>query len=195
MDKNFNKFFKKKLDESFVVKKRLDNKEFKKKIFQSINIISNSLQVGGKILLCGNGGSAADAQHLAAEFLVRLRPYVNRKAIPAIALAMDTSTITACANDYSFKYLFSRNLEAIGNSKDILIVISTSGNSENILEVLKTARKKNIFSISMLGNKGGKAKYLADLNLIIPSKVTARIQESHIFLGHVIFEAVENLLI
>lgn len=195
MNKNFNQFFKKKLEESFLVKRRLDNQEFKKKILQSVNIIKSSLLAGGKILLCGNGGSAADAQHLAAEFLVRLRPHVNRRAIPAIALAMDTSTITACANDYSFKYLFSRNLEAIGNSNDVLIVISTSGNSKNILEVLKIARKKNIFSIAMLGNNGGKAKNLSDLNLIIPSKVTARIQECHIFLGHVIFEAVENLLI
>jgi len=195
MNKNFNQFFKKKLEESFLVKRRLDNKEFKKKILQSVNIIKSSLLAGGKILLCGNGGSAADAQHLAAEFLVRLRPHVNRRAIPAIALAMDTSTITACANDYSFKYLFSRNLEAIGNSNDVLIVISTSGNSKNILEVLRIARKKNIFSIAMLGNNGGKAKNLSDLNLIIPSKVTARIKEFHIFLGHVIFEAVENLLI
>ena len=127
---------------------------------------------GGKVLLCGNGGSAADAQHLAAEFLVRLRPHVNREPLPALSLAMDTSTITACANDFSFKYLFSRNLKALGSKNDILIVISTSGNSKNILEVLKEAKKK-IFSIAFLGNNGGKAKKISDLNLIIPSKTTA----------------------
>ena len=107
---------------------------------------------------------------------------------------MDTSTITACANDYSFKYLFSRNLDAIGSTKDILIVISTSGNSSNILEALKSAKKK-IFSIAFLGNNGGKAKKISDLNLIVPSKTTARIQECHIFLGHLIFEAVEDLIL
>ena len=192
---NLNNFLNKKFKESFVVKKKLNSNSFKKLLSKSVEIISNSILSGGKILLCGNGGSAADAQHLAAEFLVRLRPSVNREPIPAITLAMDSSTITACSNDYSFKYLFSRNLEAIGNKNDILIVISTSGNSQNILEVLKKAKNKKIFSIAMLGNNGGKAKKLSDLNLIVPSKITARIQESHIFIGHVLFEAVENILI
>ena len=123
-----------------------------------IEVIAKSLRSGGKILLCGNGGSAADSQHLAAELLVRLRPHVNRIPLPAISLVMDSSTMTACANDYSFKYLFSRNLKALGNKNDVLIAISTSGNSENIIEVLKEAKKKSIFSISMLGGSGGKAK-------------------------------------
>ena len=146
-------------------------------------------------MLCGNGGSAADAQHLAAEFLVRLRPNINRNPIPAISLAQDTSTITACANDYSFNTLFARNLDALGSKKDVLIVITTSGNSKNILEVLKTAKRKKIYSIAFLGNNGGKAKDLTDLGLIVPSKITARIQECHIFMGHIMFEAVEDLLI
>ena len=187
-----NKFLNNKFKESLLVKRKLNSNSFKSLIIQCVNHITTSILSGGKILLCGNGGSAADAQHLAAEFLVRLRPNINRNPIPALSLAMDTSTITACSNDYSFKYLFSRNLEAIANNKDILIVISTSGNSQNILEVLKKAKSKKIFSIAMLGNNGGKAKYLSDLNLIVPSKTTARIQESHIFIGHILFKAVED---
>ena len=148
--------------------------------------------MGGKIFLCGNGGSAADAQHLAAEFLVRLRPKINRKPIPAISLATDVSTITACANDYSFNDVFSRNLEALGCPKDVLIAISTSGQSKNILKVLKTANKKKILSIAFLGDKGGKAIKHANISLLIKSKITARIQESHILLGHYIFEEVEK---
>ena len=192
---NFENFYKKKINEALLVKRKLNHVNFKKKVLTSINNIHLSINSGGKVLLCGNGGSAADAQQLAAEFLVRLRPHVNRQSLPALSLAMDTSTITACANDYSFKYLFSRNLESIGSKNDVLIAISTSGNSKNILEVLKVAKKKKIFSIALLGGNGGKAKNLADLNLIIPSKITARIQECHIFLGHLIFEAVEDLFI
>ena len=191
----FNNYFNEKLSDSLAVKKKINSIKFKKLLLKCADQIENSIRSGGKILLCGNGGSAADAQHLVAEFLVRLRPHVDRNPIPAISLAMDTSTITACANDYSFNHLFSRNLEALGNKKDILIAISTSGNSKNILEVLKKAKKKEIFSIAMLGNTGGKAKKLSDLNLIIPSKNTARIQECHIFLGHIIFEYVENIFI
>tara|TARA_Y200000002_G_scaffold67587_1_gene52451 strand:- start:14329 stop:14934 length:606 start_codon:yes stop_codon:yes gene_type:complete len=192
---NFKNFYNKKLNEALIVKKKLNNSHFRNKVEIGISKIYLSLNKGGKVLLCGNGGSAADAQHLVAEFLVRLRPHVNREPLPALSLAMDTSTITACANDFSFKYLFSRNLKAIGSKNDILIVISTSGNSKNILEVLKEAKRKKIFSIAFLGNSGGKAKKISNLNLIIPSKTTARIQECHIFLGHLIFEAVEDLII
>jgi D-sedoheptulose 7-phosphate isomerase len=191
----FSSFFSEKINESLIVKKKLNSIALKKSLKNCVEKIHNSILSGGKILLCGNGGSAADAQHLAAEFLVRLKPHINRKSIPALSLALDTSTITACSNDYSFKYLFSRNLDAIGKKNDVLIAISTSGNSQNILEVLKKAKKKEIFSISMLGGTGGKAKKLSNLNLIIPSKNTARIQECHIFLGHIIFEYVENILI
>ncbi len=195
MKKNFDLYFEKKIRESIKIKKKLDNKNLKKKISQAISIIFKSIKNGGKVMLCGNGGSAADAQHLAAEFLVRLRPNINRNPIPAISLAQDTSTITACANDYSFNTLFARNLDALGSKKDVLIVITTSGNSKNILEVLKTAKRKKIYSIAFLGNNGGKAKDLTDLGLIVPSKITARIQECHIFMGHIMFEAVEDLLI
>ena len=162
------------------------------------NIIKNihkKLTKGGKILFCGNGGSAADAQHLAAEFIVRLRPHINRNPIPALTLAQDTSTITACGNDYSFDDIFLRPFQALAKKNDVLICISTSGNSKNILKVLKESKKKNIYSICFLGKGGGKAKKISNKSLVIPSKNTARIQECHIFLGHFILENVEELII
>jgi D-sedoheptulose 7-phosphate isomerase len=174
----------------------LDLLKLDSKIDKIIKIIYKKLSLGGKIFLCGNGGSAADAQHLAAEFLIRLRPNVNRSPIPAISLAMDTSTLTACSNDYDFKYIFSRNLEALANKeKDVLIAISTSGNSQNIIEVLKTAKKKKITSIGFFGKTGGKAIEYCDMPLNIASNKVARIQECHIFLGHYIFERLEDLII
>ena len=157
--------------------------------------IYKSINSGGKLMLCGNGGSAADAQHLAAEFLIRLRPNINRKPIAAISLLQDTSTITACGNDYNFKDIFSRNLEALGKKNDILIAISTSGNSANIINVLKKAKKMNIKTIGFLGKSGGLAKKLCDQKILVPSKITARVQEIHIFLGHIIFEIVEDIII
>ena len=138
-----NKKLKNYIDSSIEVKKSL-LRNFKE-INHSINYISRSLKNGGKILIAGNGGAAADAQHLVAEFLVRLQPNINRKGISALTLAQDTSTITACSNDYSFDLLFARNLETLGNKKDILLVISTSGNSNNIYKVLKVAKKMKIF--------------------------------------------------
>ena len=165
------------------------------KISLAINTIFKKLSDGGKIFLCGNGGSAADAQHLAAEFMIRLNPKVNRMPIPAISLATDVSTISACGNDFSFNKIFSRNLEALGSEKDILIAISTSGQSKNILEVLKTSKRKKIFSIGFLGNGGGKAKKITNLNLIVKSSNVARIQETHILLGHFIFNEVEKKIL
>tara|TARA_Y100000294_G_scaffold164649_1_gene171563 strand:- start:40 stop:624 length:585 start_codon:yes stop_codon:yes gene_type:complete len=167
------------------------NKEINLTIKKIFNVIKN----GGKIFICGNGGSAADAQHLSAEFLVRLRPDKNRRPFPVISLAMDTSTITACANDFGFKYLFKRNLQALATKKDLLLVISTSGNSKNIIQALDYAKKNKIFSVGFLGNKGGLAKKYCNINLAVPSKIVARIQEIHIFLGHFIFEKVEDQLI
>ena len=128
------------IDDSIKTKKSLLLIE--DKIFDAIKIIYKKLSQGGKILLCGNGGSAADAQHLAAEFLIRLNPKINRRPLPAISLATDISTVLACGNDFSFTKIFSRNLEALGKKNDVLIAISTSGKSKNILEVLKTAKKK-----------------------------------------------------
>ena len=160
----------------------------------SIKIL-NTLKKKKKIFICGNGGSAADAQHLAAEFLVRLRPKVNRQPLPIISLAQDTSTITACANDYSFEKLFSRNLQALYSNGDLLITISTSGMSKNIIDVLKFAKRNNIYSISLLGNNGGSAKKITNLPIIVDSKNVARIQECHIFIGHILLEWVEEELL
>ncbi|MDB4811986.1 SIS domain-containing protein [Candidatus Pelagibacter sp.] len=169
------------------------------KISNSINDvvenITKKLKKNGKILFCGNGGSAADSQHLAAEFLIRLRPNINRNPIPAITLTQDTSTLTACGNDYSFEDIFLRPFQALANKNDILICISTSGNSKNILNVLKEAKKKKIYSVCFLGNKGGKALKMCDHPLVISSNNTARIQECHIFLGHFILEKVEDLIL
>jgi len=166
-----------------------------KDIHQSILKIYKAIKDGKKIYICGNGGSAAEAQHFAAEFLIRLNPKKNRKPFPIISLAMDTSTLTACGNDFNFKYIFSRNLEALGNKGDILIVLSTSGNSQNIIEVLKMAKKQKIYSIGLLGSSGGKAKSLVNLNIIVKSKDVARVQEAHLFIGHHILNEVEKKLL
>jgi D-sedoheptulose 7-phosphate isomerase len=185
------------------LKKTIENSiKLKSKIFKyekEINLtilrIYQAIKKNKKIFICGNGGSAADAQHLAAEFLVRLRPGINRRPLPIISLAQDTSTLTACSNDYGFEYIFSRNLQALANKGDLLICISTSGNSKNIINVLKQANKMKIHSISLLGSGGGGARKLSKINIIIPSNITARIQECHIFLGHFVLESVENLLL
>ena len=180
------------IEESVSLKKKIILLE--KDINLAINLIYKTLKNKKKIYICGNGGSAADAQHLSAEFLVRLSPKINRRPLPIISLALDTSTLTACANDYDFKYIFSRNLEALANSGDLLFCISTSGNSKNIIEVLKKSKKIKIKSLSLLGNSGGIAKTISDLSILVPSRNTARIQEMHIFIGHYILEKVENLL-
>ena len=132
--------------------------DLSEKILNIIKILQKKLKKGGKLLFCGNGGSAADAQHLAAEFLIRLRPNINRNPIPAISLVQDTSTLTACGNDYSFDDIFLRSFQALSNKNDVLICISTSGNSKNIIKVLKEAKRNKIYSIGLLGKGGGRAK-------------------------------------
>jgi len=181
------------LDENIIVHKNI--LKMSKDIIDVIKNINKKLKRGGKILFCGNGGSAADAQHLAAEFIVRLRPHINRNPIPALTLAQDTSTLTACGNDYSFDDIFLRPFKALVKKDDILICISTSGNSKNILKVLKEAKKEKIYSVCFLGKGGGKAKKMCSKPLVISSDNTARIQECHIFLGHFILEKVEDLII
>ena len=169
--------------------------QYDERIKSISNKISDKILRGGKILFCGNGGSAADSQHLAAEFLIRLRPNVNRKPIPALSLAMDTSTLTACGNDYSSDDIFLRTFLALKNENDILFAISTSGKSKNIIKVLKEAKKQKIYSVALLGKGGGNAKMFVDETIIVKSNNTALIQECHIFLGHYILETVENKLI
>ena len=164
-------------------------------IYKIVEKITERVLKDGKIFFCGNGGSASDSQHLATEFLIRLKPNLNRTAIPAMSLTLDSTALTACGNDFGFENIFARALEGLGNKKDILIVISTSGNSKNIIKVLKKAKKMKIFTIGLLGNKGGKAKNQCDLPLVVNHNRVDRIQEMHIFLGHLIAETVElNLL-
>ena len=173
-----------------VLKNTIEKNSFKIEFI--IKKLDSVLKKKGKIFICGNGGSAAEAQHLAAEFLVRLRPNINRKPLPLISLALDTSTITACANDYNFKEIFSRNLKALASKNDVLICLSTSGKSRNIIEVLKMSKKMGVFSISLLGNKKSLSEKLSNYFIKVESSNTARIQEVHLFLGHLILDTVEK---
>lgn len=157
--------------------------------------IAQSLRGGGKLLLCGNGGSAADAQHLAAELLVRLRPHVNREGVPALYLATDMASLTACANDYGFDFYYERMVRTLGRSGDVLLGITTSGKSPNVLRALDAAQQMGLTRMGFLGGDGGPALALCDLAVIVPSKVTGRIQESHITAGHALMELVEQILI
>ena len=147
---------------------------------------------GNKILLCGNGGSAADAQHIAAEFVVRYEK--KRRALPAIALTTDSSILTAHANDFDFDSVFARQIEALGNSGDTLIAISTSGNSKNIIQAAQIARAKNLNVIALTGETGGALIDVANLTITVPSNGTARIQETHILIGHYWCGVVEESL-
>jgi len=153
------------------------------------DIITETLKRGNKILLCGNGGSAADAQHIAAEFVGRYE--TERRAFPAIALTTDTSALTALANDYDFERIFSRQVEALANARDCLIAISTSGNSPNVLSAVMSARKIGCKIIGFTGAKGKKLASLSDECLMIPSERTARIQEAHITIAHIICEIID----
>jgi D-sedoheptulose 7-phosphate isomerase len=161
-------------------------------INEATNLISASIKNGSKVMLCGNGGSAADSQHLAAELVVRLTSKVDRKALPGMALTTDTSILTAASNDFGFENVFSRQVEAHGEKGDILIAISTSGNSPNIIRAVDSAKTMEIITIGLLGNDGGKLGDMVDLPLIIPSDDTQRIQEAHITIGHIIIQTVEN---
>jgi D-sedoheptulose 7-phosphate isomerase len=154
------------------------------------NMITTAFKNGNKVLFCGNGGSAADAQHLAAEFSGRF--YTDRDALPAEALHCNTSYMTAVANDYSYDVVYSRMIKGIGNPGDVLIGLSTSGNSKNIVEAFKTAKLKNMVTVGLTGDNGGLMKEMSDFLLNVPSSDTPRIQESHIMLGHIICQLVEE---
>tara|TARA_B100000900_G_C20598820_1_gene724619 strand:+ start:570 stop:1181 length:612 start_codon:yes stop_codon:yes gene_type:complete len=181
--------------DSISVKQQIIHDESYEVLIKAGNIIANSISSGGKLLLCGNGGSAADAQHLAAEFLIRLTSDVNRESIPALSLAQDTSTLTACINDYGSDDVFKRVFSALSSRGDTLLAISTSGNSRNIIETLKLAKEREIFCLGFLGNEGGDALQYCNSAFIVPSNVTARIQESHITAGHALLQYVEDLLL
>ena len=152
--------------------------------------VSGALNAGGKLIIFGNGGSAADAQHIAAEFVVRYRN--ERRALPAIALTVDSSILTAAANDYSYDDIFSRQVEALGRPGDVALGISTSGNSPNVLKALEAARRGGLIAAGLSGKAGGKMKGAASPLLIVESETTARIQEMHILLGHLLCEAIDE---
>ncbi len=168
----------------------LQNEGLLKTIAASVDVIVNAFRNGKRVYFCGNGGSAADAQHLAAEFSGRF--YTDRKALPAEALHCNTSYLTAVANDYGFDEIYSRLIDGIGEQGDVLVGLSTSGNSPNILKAFKTAKKKEMTTIGFTGKSGGEMRQLCDHLINIPSTDTPRIQESHIMVGHIICQLVEE---
>ncbi len=152
--------------------------------------MQNCIKNGGKILICGNGGSAADAQHIAAEIVGRFKK--ERKGMPAIALTTDTSIITSVGNDYGYDYIFARQIEALCRAEDLVIGISTSGNSANVVRAMQAAQSIGATTIGLTGGTGGQLTAICDHNLVMPSSVTARIQEAHIFVGHSLCEILES---
>lgn len=168
----------------------LQNEELIDTIEKVINVIVDSFKNGKHVYFCGNGGSAADAQHLAAEFSGRF--YTDRKALPAEALHCNTSYLTAVANDYSYDVVYSRIIDGIGQEGDVLVGLSTSGNSKNIIKAFEKAREKKIITVGFTGNSGGSMKACSDFLINIPSSDTPRIQESHIMAGHIICQLVEE---
>jgi len=173
-----------------VKKKILANPEFVAKIEKSISVIVSALKNGNKIIFCGNGGSAADAQHLTAEFTGRF--YKERTPLAALCLNTNVSSLTAIANDYSYDDVFLRQTIALAKKGDVLVGITTSGNSKNIIKSFEYAKANEIATIALTGESGGKIKDLADILLDVPSSDTPRIQESHITIGHIICELVEK---
>lgn len=160
-------------------------------ILSSVEMLVNTYRNGKKLLLCGNGGSAADCQHIATEFMIRLNHKINRPALCAIALTTDTSNLTAGGNDIGFENVFARNVQGLGNEGDILLAISTSGNSPNVIKAVEMAHEKKMKVIGLLGGSGGKLKTLVDIPIVIPSSNTQRIQEGHITSAHILCELTE----
>jgi D-sedoheptulose 7-phosphate isomerase len=159
---------------------------------ETLAILDRGVRRGGKLLLFGNGGSAADAQHIAAELIIRYK--ADRAAISAIALTTDTSALTACGNDLGFDALFERQIEGLGREDDVAVGISTSGNSANVLRGLRQARAMGLKTVGLTGGTGGQMRSLCDALIVVPSSVTARIQEMHITIGHVLCKALEQRL-
>jgi D-sedoheptulose 7-phosphate isomerase len=170
----------------------LENEELLQTVAAVTDAIVDALKNGGRIYFCGNGGSAADAQHLAAEFSGRF--YTDRKALSAEALHCNTSYLTAVANDYSYEVVYARLIEGIGNAGDVLVGLSTSGNSANIVKAFESAKQKGLTTVGFTGTTGGVMKEISDYLINVPSTDTPRIQESHIMLGHIICQLVEEKL-
>lgn len=184
-------FIKEYISDSIETKERIMNNDaLIEKIFTAAEMIAGALKSGHKLLIAGNGGSAADAQHIAAEFVCRF--YFDRPALPAVALSVDTSVLTATGNDYGFLNIFSRQIEALGCEEDIFLAISTSGNSPNIIKALDAAKKMKIKTILLTGAKDSHGAQKSDLCIKVPSEETPKIQESHIMLGHIICAIAEK---
>lgn len=166
-----------------------------KQALDIVDACEKSLRGGGKLIFCGNGGSAADAQHLAAELVIRLRQSVVRPSWPAITLALDTSAVTAAVNDFGVDEMFARPLRGLGRPGDVLFGLTTSGRSANVLGALKAAKEMGITAVGLLGGDGGPALPLCDLALVVPEQNTARVQECHITLGHVILTLLEDRMV
>lgn len=181
-----------KLAEQSAVLRKSVVEDLGQQVLDMAAVISGVIGSGGKLLLCGNGGSAADASHFAGELIVRLTSERNRQSLPAIALNADTVVMTAAANDYGFENVFARQVEGLGHKGDMLMVISTSGNSANLIKAVQTAREQGLLTAGLLGGKGGQLARLVDRSLVIPHTSTQRIQEEHIFLIHVLVELVEG---
>ncbi|NBO69131.1 SIS domain-containing protein [bacterium] len=190
---SFSAAIKRTIEESIATKQALLAKQ-SEEIERIGSLLAEKLKAGGKIMFCGNGGSAADSQHLAAELVIRLRSSVNRAAIPAIALTVDPSIMTAGGNDYGFEHVFARCVEAYGKPGDVLIGISTSGNSLNVKLAMDMAKSKGVLCIGLLGGMGGFLLGECDDAVLVPSDITARIQESHIMIGHIWCEMIEEIL-
>lgn len=182
------------LEEGALLRRRLAA-EMTPAVIGVVDACEAAMRAGGKLFFCGNGGSAADAQHLATEWLVRLRSKVERPSWPAIALTLDPTALTAGGNDYGFDEVFARPLSGLGRAGDVLFGVTTSGRSPNVVRALETARGMGVVTVGLLGGDGGPAKALCDHPLIVPSTVTARIQEAHITLGHVVLELLEDRLV
>ncbi len=182
------------MEEGAVLRRRLAA-ESATEVIAVVGACELAIRGGGRLFFCGNGGSAADAQHLATELLIRLRSAVERPSWPAIALTLDPTALTAGGNDYGFEEVFARPLSGLGRVGDVLFGITTSGKSPNVLRALETARGMGIVTVGLLGGDGGPARALCDHALVVPSNVTARIQEAHIALGHAVMTLLEDRLV
>ena len=169
--------------------------ELAEPVVRVVDACETSLRGGGKLMFCGNGGSAADCQHLATELLIRLRGSVERPSLPALALTLDAAALTAAGNDYGYERVFERPLRGIGRAGDVLLGITTSGRSPNVVRALQAAREMRIVTVGLLGGAGEPALRVCDHALLVPDKETARVQECHIALGHAVLELLEDRLV